>query len=389
MQQLSVSPSSRDRRSVSVSPTKQPSGASTQVTAIVHKNPDSIDDKENSDSNVSDKERFLQKTPHEPIATNADAPRITYRKSLIFDTGLTPDDHTEIAPNIGRYIQKRVVIPPQKSSELVDQPKARTSLTFPELHISPQNFYGSSQKDNAAAPYKSQHRRYTMAPTIAPRVTVKSTQKKRRKPTKFTLGRPVLGSVDKGYIHKIAKPKVTKKTDFARSTSKWIEEATKIMKDSPLNAFLAKQKASSDQPDDTAITQDQTKRLREVLKNLRTTIVEYPLNWGRYVPTSARKTVEEVPSQEETNVAVESAPDVAEQDANDDNSLAKRKFFKSDRKTSKGTYRLTMNKVTATMKRGGEMQVLPSPKKKKQKLDNETCKFNVGEGNARADDCVR
>lgn len=387
-----------------VSPDKQTNGSlTTKVTAIIHENADianNIHDKENSHSNIHEKERVQQKTPQEPFQTkNVSAPRITHRKSLIFDTGLTPQN--EISPKT-----KRLTSP---SKSIDSSSKAKASLSFSDLKISPQSFYGTSSSINdsnntqpSAYPIQAKRRHASLSPIPIVSRTHRSTttknvsQKKRhRKSTKFDLGRPKLGSVHKGCIHKITKPKpsnshhmkLTKKKDTA--TSRWIEEATKIMMNSPLNAYLAKEKqrladdSSKQQKDDdgrTKITLEQTKRLQEVLKNLKTTIDDYPLNWNVHgnAPTTSADDNEPKQSSESSGAAIEAlAEEEREKQIEEEEKLSKRKFFKSNRNTVKGTYRLT-NNLTATVKRGCTISLQSeSPKKKKPKLsvaDDDNCK---------------
>lgn len=321
-------------------------------------------------TNPLDKENCLEmimKTPRE----STEFPRSSFRKSLIFDTGITPEsgDGSHLSPNTRKCLQKRNLtsengspIAMQLSKKLSsnENPKAKTSLSFTEPFISAKTFYGSSF--NETQPKRTERPTYVPPKTLSRKRT--SSAKRTNRPSRsYSIQRPVLGSINKGVRRKIAKPTVKSNSKIKSLTKKQIMEAAMNLVDN-----YSKKQTKSDisttlkNKDNTQITREQIERLQEVLKKQRNPfeISSRPLNW------TGSKPVDNSATSNDNSFMVTPDNDIEEEEVTlTSEESSKRKFFKSKTSATTSTYRVTKD-ICATLKRGSSMKLL-SPKRRKQR----------------------
>lgn len=222
---LTLSPlNNNNQQSIRSTPTKTGGGGTpvkpagpTSSTSVYERIPDSPSavDSRSSDMFPLEKENRIesaQKTPSTvDVPPPSDLPRVTFRKSLIFDTGMTPDES---------YLDEKLKkkrSPDDPLSSGQDMPKARTCLSFDDKpQISAKTFYGSSFSESTSV-----KRREPIVPAIRPiPSTSHQAQRKRRSVSKKSVAniRPTLGGINRGVRHKIVKPKF-QSTGRAQSTN--------------------------------------------------------------------------------------------------------------------------------------------------------------------------
>lgn len=321
-------------------------------------------------TNSLDKENCLEmimKTPRE----STEFPRSSFRKSLIFDTGVTPEsgDGSHLSPNTRKCLQKRNLTSENDSSSAMqlskklscnENPKAKTSLSFTEPVISAKTFYGSSF--NETKPKRIERPKYVPPKTLSRTRT--SSAKRTKKPSRsYSIQRPVLGSINKGVRRKIAKPTVQSNSKIKSLTKEQIIAAAVNLVDSyskkqikPNNSTTLKSK------DNTQITREQIERLQKVLKQQRNPfeISSRPLNW------TGSKSVESTATSNE-NTLIETPDTSIEEQAVTIEESTKRKFFKSKTSATTSTYRVTKD-ISATLKRGCSMKLVSTKRKKQRKV---------------------
>lgn len=326
-----------------------------------------------------DKENCLEiimKTPRE----STEFPRSSFRKSLIFDTGVTPEsgDGSHLSPNTRKCLQKRnlsracdspIAMSTKKLSSN-ENPKARTSLSFTEPVISVKTFYGSSFNETQL---KRPERPKYVPPKILSRTRTSSAKRTKKASRSHPIHRPILGSTNKGVRRKIAKPTVQSNSKIKSLTKEQIIEAAMNLVDN----FSKKQtkpnsSTALQSKDNTQITREQIERLQKVLKQQRNPfeISSRPLNWTGTKPVDNTATSSGNTFIENANNSVEQeeVPLTIEEST-------KRKFFKSRNSATTSTYRVTKD-ICATVKRGSSMKLL-SPKRKKQRKVQATDDCNV------------
>lgn len=306
------------------------------------------------------------KTPGEGTTT----PRISFRKSLIFDTGLTPDDGHTVSPKTRKCVQKRSSLVDDLSMSITDAPKARASLSFTEQPvISAKTFYGSSF--NELTPKRRNVRPVTYQ-LPKPVRRVQSTSSKRSKSNKQrAIQRPVLGNIKKGVRHKITKPKVQTKNKIvglkSMSKTQIIEAAIDLIQNRSKPTEISQSKPDLDSDKNTQITSDQIERLQKILKNRKNIyeISSKPLNW---CGSSSRSIISEnknVQAGNENKHPTENRQEVVIEESEP---AKPRKFFKSKTVANANKYTV-MKGLCATVKRGAGVTLL-SPKQKKQKYSD-------------------
>lgn len=326
-------------------------------------------------------------------------PRVSFRKSLIFDTGITPESGavttSHLTPNTRKCVQKRTIasgdpnddasplLPPSSlSSSAAGQPsKARASLSFSEPVISARTFYGASFNSTPikrAPPLKT----ISSVPSMPHRPS-----RRNRVPTKkrATIQRPVLGGggggVRRKTIGKMPKKTTNTTTMKTMSKSKILEAAINLIE----NKIKKSTTSSSSSPSPTTsneITRAQIERLQAILKQRRDPfeLSSRPLNWTGSKSTAA-STVTTSHNDSMFSESLLTDTSVGERDEpqpDDDEQIAeevtkKRKFFKSKTSSTQSVYRIS-NTMSATLKRGATLKIV-SPKRKKQRVTTNDCKF--------------
>lgn len=321
-------------------------------------------------------------------------PRVSFRKSLIFDTGITPESGavtSHLTPNTRKCVQKRAIagdpnddvspLPPSLSSSAGQPSKARASLSFSEPVISARTFYGASFN---STPIKRGPPLKTISVPHRP-------SRRNRVPTKkrATIQRPVLGGggggVRRKTIGKMPKKTTNTTTMKTMSKSKILEAAINLIENkikksttSPSSSSSSPSPASSNE-----ITRAQIERLQAILKQRRDPfeLSSRPLNWTGSKSTAA-STATTSHNDSMFNESLLTDTSVGEKDEpqpdDDDEQIAeevtkKRKFFKSKTSTTQSVYRIS-NTMSATLKRGATLKIV-SPKRKKQRVTTNDCKF--------------
>lgn len=327
-----------------------------------------------------DKENCLEmimKTPRE----STDFPRSSFRKSLIFDTGVTPEsgDGSHLSPNTRKCLQKRNLttendspIAMQLSKKLSsnENPKAKTSLSFTEPVISAKVFYGSSFTET---PLKRTERPKYVPPKTLSRTRTSSAKRTKKPSRSYAIQRPVLGSINKGVRRKIAKPTVQSNSKIKSLTKEQIIEAAMNLVDS-YSKKQTKPNVSTafKSKDNKQITREQIERLQKVLKQQRNPfeISSKPLNWtGSKIVDKTATSNDNTLSETPDNVIEEKEVTLTNEES------TKRKFFKSKTSATTSTYRVTKD-ICATVKRGSSMKLM-SPKRKKQRKVQATDDCNI------------
>ena len=291
---------------------------------------------------IAEKENIevMLRTPRESKSKN---PRISFRKSITFDNGLTPETSTT------KESTEKVV------SISDSNPRAKTSLSFSE--ISTKSFYGAAFEksiDESINLRKSRLSFGSSSKAVAQTNKWRTSSKPRKKATnksRSTIQRPVLGgNVNKNARHRGNKPKVqsSKKTHLQNLNKNQILEAA-------INLIDKKTDSNSN-----VVTKEQIERFRAILKNRTNQIEARPLNWNIH-NRSHDDSTDELNTSTETEDASPTA--AAKQPIEENLNLKKRKFFKSN--SSNNKYEV-MKGICATVKRGTGVMLL-SPKRKKQK----------------------
>lgn len=280
---------------------------------------------------------------------------ISSKKSLIFDSGMTPD-------------AKDTSVSSARSSDLdgSDPPKAKASLSFTETAIPTRSFYGK-----------------TSEPTIVvakPKVEWIFNQQFQSKVAKKSSDARMKQKLRARQLAKRMKApslwRFSGKMKFNKFKGKGRSKATNISKSSG----SSKQNTSiSSSGHDTSTQQiheaDQTNsiytsnieqnlRLQQILKEQQQAMnLPRAINWngGEGASGSAQFTDSESESDNEetenTDPQENLVPGPEEQ--------SKRKFFKSSSNTS-AKYRV-MGRISATVKRGGDLKLQSMPKRKKHR----------------------
>lgn len=298
------------------------------------------------------------KTPSEMSTINKNEPNqmvrgISFRKSLIFDTGLTPnndDSHT----------------PPAKPSEneSTERPKAKTSLTFNDPTISVKSFYGkpreptSQVKSNPASFAISSHA-FAAALTKS-KTTLKKKTKSQLLAKKMKAKAPSLwrfSGKNKSLRNKrhLNKPKISKN----KTTKNGMKIVEVDVETESGNSQIFKSNI------------EQNLRLQTILKDQTNALnASHDIDWTGASTVTSNKTLiptftnsdDEEDENEDPLTLTHSASEIP---ASDKNEPSNRKFFKSSANSSTKKYRI-MGRLSATVKRGGDLKFEPPPKRKKR-----------------------
>lgn len=321
-----------------------------------------------TDSNHQDYEQQM-KTPSEMSTVNKNEQNqmlrgISFRKSLIFDTGLTPyddDSHT----------------PPAKSNDndTNDRPKAKTSLTFNDPTISVKSFYGkpsessTSQVKNIPESFALSSHAFAAALTKSKSIMKKKTKSqslaKRMKANVPSLWR--FSGQNKFLRNKrhLNKPKISKNKT--------------ITNDIQIVDVEVETESGYSQMFTSNI--EQNLRLQKILKNQNNGLnASHEIDWtGASRVTSNKQSTsnetliatftnsdDEDYENEDPLTVTQTASEIPDDDKNESVEPTNRKFFKSSANSATKKYRI-MGRLSATVKRGGDLKFEPPPKRKKRK----------------------
>lgn len=288
---------------------------------------------------------------------------ISFRKSLIFDTGLTPhddDSHT----------------PPAKSSEndSIEWPKAKTSLTFNDPTISVKSFYGkpnkpTSQVESIPESYVMSSHAFAAALTKSKAMIKKKTKSqslakrmKAKAPSlwRFSGKNKFLRNKRHSNKPKISKNKTTKNGMTIVEVEVETESGNSQIFTSNIEQNLRLQKILKDQTNALAASHDiDWTGASRVISNTQLTSNE------TLIPTFANSDDED-DENENPLTMTHSASEIPAADKNKPVEPSNRKFFKSTANSATKKYRI-MGRLSATVKRGGDLKFEPPPKRKKRK----------------------
>lgn len=301
----------------------------------------------------------------------------SFRKSLVFDTGLTPHDDESNASNVMK-------------SQCDEPPKAKTSLTFGEPVISVRSFYGKP----VDKPVEPKHQEIDLVAKLnshefAAAIAKRTAQLKPKSKTKSksSLAKrmkvPSLWRFSgkmKFNRHKRLRPlqKVAKKKKLNTSTNS--------------NANDEKRSAANDDaenvpPNGSEFTSriEQNLRLQKILKEQTNALgASRDINWNG---SAKKSTVSNI-----KHVGFANSDGEDDDGSDNENPLAhnfttyeeveveieeptNRKFFKSSASNSAKKYRI-MGRLSATMKRGGDLKFDPMPKRRKKRPNKGKSELN-------------
>lgn len=290
---------------------------------------------------------------------------LSFRKSLVFDSGLTPHDDSSNSMTNHK----------SNENEMGERPKAKTSLIFCEPTISVKSFYGSSvekpieikrsfdidailrNRELAAAISKQKTKSNKLT---KPKTQSKSLAKRMKAPSLWRLSGKIKFNRHK---RRSLKENKTKQHGTLRSSTK-VGQKEQIDDNSenvpPVGAEFTS-------------TIEQNLRLQKILKDQTNVLAKSrDINWNGALNATnesaanqssffnsddedesdnERRLAENLNTYEEVEVEVEEP--------------ANRKFFKSRAGTAAKKYRV-MGRLSATLKRGGDLK-FDIPKRKKRK----------------------
>lgn len=288
---------------------------------------------------------------------------ISFRKSLIFDTSLTPhndDSHT----------------PPAKPSEhdSIERPKAKTSLTFNDPTISVKSFYGKPSEPTLQV--KSIRETYMMSSHAFAEALTKSKIMMKKKTKSQSLAKRMEAKAPSLWRfsgknkflrnkHHLSKPKISKnKTTKNGMTIVEVEVDTKSENSQIFTSNI-----------------EQNLRLQKILKDQTSALnASHDIDWtgvSRVTsdkPSTSNETLipnftnsdDEDDENENPYTMTHSASEIPADDKNEPVEPSNRKFFKSSTSSATKKYRI-MGRLSATVKRGGDLKFEPPPKRKKRK----------------------
>lgn len=294
-----------------------------------------------------------------------------FRKSLVFDSGLTPHDDESNAPGVS------------KSSEhdSGERPKAKTSLIFTEPTISVRSFYGKPiEKTDEPKPKQvddiiAKVNTHEIAVALAKR-KVKSKSKPKTK--------------SKSLAKRMKAPSLWRFSGKMKFNRHKLQRSQKDAKKKKLNAST-----SSDGGTETTIVLDveneppttgaeftsrieQNLRLQKILKEQTNALnVSREINWvGSSKSTESPKQNRsgflnsdgEDDDDSENESHVPQSLNTYEEIEVEVEEPTNRKFFKSSASNSAKKYRI-MGRLSATLKRGGDLKFDPPPKRKKKRIN--------------------
>lgn len=319
------------------------------------------------------------KSVSEPVARGA-----SFRKSLIFDTGLTPHDDESNASSIIK----------SSDHDSGERPKAKTSLTFTEPTISVRSFYGKPA-EKPEKPQQNDKEDDTMAKMNTHEIVVALAMQKIKSKSK---SKPKSKSKSASLAKRMKAPSLWRfsgKMKFNRhkwgrsqKTSIKKEPNTSTSHESTTAKHCIELDVENIAPSGGAFTSriEQNLRLQKILKEQTNALnVSREIDW-----TGCAKSMESTPNpngflnsdgedDDEDDVNRSRMPqniNTYEEVEVEVEEPTNRKFFKSSASNSAKKYRI-MGRLSATLKRGGDLKFDPPPKRKKKRSNKGTiCKFN-------------
>lgn len=336
----------------------------------------------------------MGKSASEPIGRNA-----SFRKSLVFDTSLTPNDDTES--------------PASKSSDHDHNgasgggggggsPKAKTSLTFNEPTISVRSFYGKpivqpvdERRDNDLIEKINSHEFSAAIAAVAAKHKMKFKSKSKSQSKSKSLSQRMKATPSLWRFSGKAKFNHHKRQRAHKSINKKAKLNTSMK--SSGDAAAAHHDATDVEnlpPAGIEFTSriEQNLRLQKILKDQPNALsVSREINWiggskSTTVAAAAAATAAEPSLRHQSGFLHSDADDDDEDSENENHRFdvrnqctyeevevdveepTNRKFFKSSSSNSAKKYRI-MGRLSATVKRGGDLKFDPPPKRKKKRAN--------------------
>lgn len=329
--------------------------------------------------NCLEKDNYAQqlKTPNE-LCTSVNAADqllrgLSFRKSLIFDTGMTP--HDDITPSSKAS--------DTNDSPTNDHPKAKTSLTFSEPLISARSFYGTSNSSDTKQikkTFSKPVKPYLPVPMNKPKLTKKSVTKKAPRVKAPSLWRH--GGVFKKFKHKPSKAKIQQKQ--RQNKAKAIKNIiTNDLVSSDLLEITNKNKTLKNGTEPAvnhlSTSSEHNKRLQRILREQTNPVsLARPINWNvdsnetrqnakgskdAFYASDDDADEETDDDEEENNEPL--AKEVEDEKDENNSGQTNRKFFKSKSNNTAKKYCI-LSGINATLKRGCDMK-LERPAKRRKK----------------------
>lgn len=388
---LTLSPLKSNQMPVRTTPTKCGTTpikhGRTSISQYEHVPDSPQSSRSSSDMFRLEKENLIdsaQKTPStsDVLPQLSDLPRVSFRKSLIFDTGMTPEDNQFSKKTLVHKRNASADNPDTPSG--YDAPKARASLSFGDKpQISAKTFYGSSF--SVPTPFKRSEP-FTPVANIATSKNTSGTKKKRLSISKKKSGGPFLGN--SSIRHKINKPKPQSKPHNEMTRVQIIESAMEL-----IGARVANKPSDSSKSnavDEYKITRQQIDKLQKIIRDQPKAIAmlsSKPLNWMGSRPklnnsyssvddnTEVNDTFGQTSLLNNSELDASTASSSPETEEIVEQTEPKRKFFKSRTAGALNNYTV-MNGIKATVKRGaGGVTLAMAPKSKKVKRNQSDCEY--------------
>lgn len=321
------------------------------------------------------------KTPSETdISNKANAEQVSrstsFRKSLVFDTGLTPHDNESTTPSSVK----------SNENESGERPKAKTSLTFNEPTISVRSFYGKPVEKPLMDQPKTDidiatQINHKLAAAIAKQKIKKPKSKSKPKKLAKQMKAPSLWRFSgKMKFNRFPRQRTASKKKV--NTSKSSNGTATSRTDGDKKKF-GENNVENVPPTGSEFTSriEQNLRLQKILKDQANTLsASRDINWNGCPKTSGMTpnrisflNSDGEDDDDDDDDGVENATinsdalnvSTYEEVEVEVEELSKRKFFKSSANSSAKKYRI-MGRLSATLKRGGDLKFeLPKRKKKK------------------------
>lgn len=326
------------------------------------------------------------KSVTEPIGRNA-----SFRKSLVFDSKLTPHDDHGLSPLSSSTKSSDHDHDHDHSGGSGIGPKARTSLTFNEPTISVRSFYGNPtdkstdekwinrNNNNNLAEKINSHEFSAAIAAVAAKHKMKFKSKSKSQSKSKSLSQRMKAAPSLWRFSGKAKFNHHKRQRANKMINKKIKQNTSIQSNAD-----ATNDVENVPPAGIEFTSriEQNLRLQKILKEQPNALsVSREINW---IGGSGSKPITEPISQNRSGFLHSDAED-DEDSENEHDRLASnqctyeevevdveeptnRKFFKSKASSSAKKYRI-MGRLSATMKRGGDLKFDPPPKRKKKRAN--------------------
>lgn len=310
------------------------------------------------------------KTPSESNASHKSTVELargaSFRKSLVFDTGLTPhDSESDAAPSNSKSAE----------TEPLERPKAKTSLTFGEPVISVRSFYGKPIEKPVESKVETDIIAKLSSHEFAAAITK---QKKRSKPKTTTKSQSLAKRMKAPSLWRFSgKMKFNRHKRLPRPHK---EVKKKKEKPNALAGNAARAIGTENVPptgSEFTSRIEQNLRLQKILKDQTNAFeASRDINWNGgnkshddHSPIAPPAFLNSDDDDDEDDADADSVQptnrSTYEEVEVEVEEPTNRKFFKSSA-TSAKKYRI-MGRLSATLKRGGDLKFDPLPKRKKKR----------------------